>query len=397
MEKQENEIRTSLAENELNISGNAEIISSEPTQENAESKAAEIKAGRKDGAPKKDAEKSRKKAKKSDEAENGDTKTDGEKENNTENINDSLPTDTETVPSEEASVVSDTETAEHANSEVLVESAPLESAPVDTELSDTEEALHVYGGEESIVDLLLGKAPEAEAPLNDEDDAEDDLSANDGGEEFEEMSLIPEAENEEYEALTESEESEDTDEPEEEPYNPERPRKIDSRFDFVELFIFTLALVMIISSFFFRHSVVTGLSMENTLFDGDHIIISDLFYTPKRGDIIVCTDYTTAIKKPIVKRIIALGGDTVKITREGAVYVNGVLLEEDYVFIDMPNYHYLPINEFTVPEGELFVMGDHRNESSDSRDPYVGTISEDSVLGRVLFRFYPFDRFGIPD
>ena len=270
-------------------------------------------------------------------------------------------------------------------------------------LIETQDANASYGGEESIVDLLLGKTPEA-AETDSQDGEEDEYNPEptedrlfyESGEDFEEMSLIPieEDEAEEEEALIA--EKENGEEPEDEPYNPEKPRKIDSRFDFVELFIFTLALVMIISSFFFRHSVVTGASMENTLFEGEHIIISDLFYTPKHGDIIVCTDYTTAIKKPIVKRIIAVGGDTVKITTAGEVYVNDILLNEDYVMIDMPGYEYREL-DITVPEGELFVMGDHRNESSDSRDPYVGTISEDSVLGRVLLRFYPFDRFGKPD
>ncbi len=180
-------------------------------------------------------------------------------------------------------------------------------------------------------------------------------------------------------------------EPEEEKYNPEKPRRIDGRFDILELFVFTLLAVMIITSFFFRHSIVEGESMENTLHGGEHLIISDLFYTPKHGDIIVCEDYTTAIPKPIVKRVIAIAGDTVEIKRNGNIYINGVLLVEDYVNIDIPNYEY---DELTVKlsEGELFVMGDHRNESTDSRE--IGTVSEDSVLGKVLLRFYPFDKFG---
>ena len=114
-------------------------------------------------------------------------------------------------------------------------------------------------------------------------------------------------------------------------------------------------------------------------------------YPPKRGDIIVCEDYSTNLKKPIVKRVIAIEGDTIIITPDKRVYVNGELLDEsDYVFLDGLDYT-KPVN-LTVPDGELFVMGDHRNDSEDSRS--IGTISEDSVLGKVILRFYPFNKFG---
>lgn len=178
-------------------------------------------------------------------------------------------------------------------------------------------------------------------------------------------------------------------------YDPLKPRRIDRWFDLSELIVFTLLAVMIVTSFFFRHSIVDGESMENTLHSGEHLIISDIFYTPKRGDIIVCEDYTTAIPKPIVKRVIAIEGDTVKITSNGEIYVNRILLEESsYVHIDDLGYHYRDL-EITVPKDELFVMGDHRNKSTDSRE--IGTVSEDSVLGKVLLRFYPFNKFGKVD
>ncbi len=179
-------------------------------------------------------------------------------------------------------------------------------------------------------------------------------------------------------------------------YNPKKPRRVDSRFDFIELFVFTLVFVMILMSFFFRHSIVNGSSMENTLHDGEHLIISDLFYTPKRGDVIVVEDHTTNLKYPIVKRVIAVGGDTVKIT-ETEVLVNGVPEKNPHVYFGNSDYTYTPY-EITVPKGELFVMGDHRDNSTDSRDPVMlGTVSEDAVLGKVLFRFFPFDKFGTID
>ncbi len=167
-------------------------------------------------------------------------------------------------------------------------------------------------------------------------------------------------------------------------------RGIDFIFDILELFIFSLAAVLILTTFLFRHSVVDGNSMQNTLQDGEHLIISDLFYTPKRGDIIVCEDYS-ALRKPIVKRIIAVEGDSVEVRADYSVYVNGELLEEDYVYIDIM----LPLQEIyieEIPEGEVFVMGDHRNQSTDSRD--FGTVDVDSILGRVILRFYPFNQFG---
>lgn len=172
-----------------------------------------------------------------------------------------------------------------------------------------------------------------------------------------------------------------------------KPRGIDSRFDLAELFIFSLVAVLLLSAFIFRHTVVDGGSMDNTLHDGENLIISDLFYTPKTGDIIVFEDYHTPFRKPLIKRVIATGGQTVAIVPTG-VYVDGSLLEEDYVHT-AAGYRYTPMTEFTVPEGMIFVMGDHRDNSTDSRS--FGCISEESVLGRVLLRYFPFSRFGTVD
>ena len=179
---------------------------------------------------------------------------------------------------------------------------------------------------------------------------------------------------------------------------PKKERRIDAFFDIFELFIFSLVAVLVITTFFFRHAVVKGSSMENTLFNDEHLIISDFLYEPKRGDIIVCDDPMTPLPDPIVKRIIAIGGDRVQITYGNDVYVNGTLLVEDYIISDKPavpnkNHDKIQI-DLVVPEGELFVMGDNRLVSTDSRDERIGTISVDSVLGKVLIRFYPLNKFG---
>ena len=173
-------------------------------------------------------------------------------------------------------------------------------------------------------------------------------------------------------------------------YDPEHPRRIDTVFDFMELFIFALVAVLIFTTFFFRISTVDGASMESTLYNGERLIISNVFYEAERGDIIVCEDYSTSLRKPIVKRVIAIAGDHIEVSSAGYVTLNGEPLEEDYVYID--GYVYQPGIDMIVPDGKVFVMGDHRNMSTDSRE--IGAIDTDSIIGKVILRFYPFDKFG---
>lgn len=176
-------------------------------------------------------------------------------------------------------------------------------------------------------------------------------------------------------------------------YDPKKPGFINNLFDIFEIFVFTVTVVLIVSSFFFRHSMVDGGSMDATLYDGEHLIISDLFYTPSRGDIVVFEDYSLSKKIPIVKRVIGIEGDVVRVENENGVsivYVNGERLNESYTLTDDFDTH--PTGEWTVGDGQVFVMGDHRNVSWDSRS--FGTIDAESILGRVILRFYPFDRFG---
>ena len=178
-------------------------------------------------------------------------------------------------------------------------------------------------------------------------------------------------------------------------YDPNNPRIIDSVFDFIELFVLTLVAVMILTTFIFKHSVVEGSSMYSTLEDGDHLIITDLFYTPERGDIVVFEDYSTRLKKAVVKRVIGLPGETVEVTvgdnGEYVVRINGEILEEDYDYTDA-SYDSPAVGTWVVGEGEVFVMGDNRYNSTDSRE--IGPIDIDTILGKVVLRFFPLNKFG---
>ncbi len=153
---------------------------------------------------------------------------------------------------------------------------------------------------------------------------------------------------------------------------------------------FVLVIFVLLFSFVFREVGVDGSSMENTLKGGDRLIIQSLGYTPRRDDIVVI--YAKKLRKPIVKRIIAVGGQTVYIDYAAhRVYVDGILQNEPFIkeptaFMGDPPACEMPAK---VPTGCVFVMGDNRNESIDSRSGEIGMIDKKYVLGRAIFRYYP--------
>ncbi len=159
-------------------------------------------------------------------------------------------------------------------------------------------------------------------------------------------------------------------------------------------FLATLMAALILAfTFVARIVVVSGPSMENTLHGGDVILVWALGYTPRQNDIVVVTQKTFQ-EDSIIKRVIATGGQTVDIDYDtGTVYVDGEALEEDYIKDRMllPGYgdHN---NHVTVPEGCIYVMGDNRNQSADSRYPDIGIIDERCVIGRSMFVLFPLDR-----
>ena len=180
----------------------------------------------------------------------------------------------------------------------------------------------------------------------------------------------------------------------------EKLQKKDSLFELfstVELLAFAAAIILLFFSFVARVTVVEGGSMENTLLGGDRLVVSNLFYTPDRGDIVILHAPNLNKGEPIVKRIIAVEGDRVAI-REDGVYVNGERLNETdgslgYTIDDKSIRRTMP--EQVIGKGKLFVLGDHRSVSYDSRD--FGQVDADAVIGKVLFRVAPLSAFGTVD
>lgn len=168
-------------------------------------------------------------------------------------------------------------------------------------------------------------------------------------------------------------------------------------FDWVETIITAFFVVILIFTFLLRIAVVSGESMLPTLEDKDRLIVSYLFYTPQNGDIVIVNCDDPALDKVIVKRVIATEGQTVDIDfSTGEVKVDGTVLQEDYIkdltMLDEGGHSY-PV---TVPEDCIFVMGDNRMNSKDSRSPEVGFVPLDDVLGKVVLRIFPFTSIGVP-
>ncbi|MDE6621136.1 MAG: signal peptidase I [Lachnospiraceae bacterium] len=145
-----------------------------------------------------------------------------------------------------------------------------------------------------------------------------------------------------------------------------------------------------------QRTQVSGSSMETTLSDGDHLIVDKIsyrFHDPERYDIIVFPfQYDTDTY--YIKRIIGMPGETVQIDESGNIYIDGEILEETYgrEVIQNPGRASDPI---LLGEDEYFVMGDNRNNSSDSRDPSVGNIHRGDIIGRAFIRIWPSSKFGI--
>ena len=165
----------------------------------------------------------------------------------------------------------------------------------------------------------------------------------------------------------------------------------DSILDYLHDLIYILAVFMLLCMLCFRVVVVSGPSMYHTLIDGDYLLlISNVFYQePQQGDIVVASKESFDDGKPIVKRVIATEGQTVDIDfAAGIVYVDGVALEEDYTFT-LTNMDEGMIFPLVVEEDHVFLMGDNRNRSKDSRSPEIGQVDQREILGKAFFLLMP--------
>ena len=175
-------------------------------------------------------------------------------------------------------------------------------------------------------------------------------------------------------------------------------------FEIVETLVLTLIIFLVIQNFVAQPYKVQQQSMERTLEPEQYVLVDKLtprFDAYKRGDIVVFTPPADWGEDgtPFIKRVIGEGGDTVDIRDDGHVYINDVLLDEPYLYSDEPGgppqATTAPLDQatWTIPDGELFLMGDHRSNSADSRT--FGPVETDQVIGRAWLRYWPIDTFGI--
>lgn len=174
--------------------------------------------------------------------------------------------------------------------------------------------------------------------------------------------------------------------------------KLDLYF-WLQALVMALVALILVFTLVGRIIGVDGNSMYPTLHHKDMLLLQSIGYEPRQGDVVVLTKAFDTVTDPIVKRVIAVGGQTVEIDYgTGTVAVDGEVLDEPYINEAMIEPYYENLTSLTVPEGSIFVMGDNRNHSSDSRDVTLGAVDERYVLGRALWIILPFDHFGaIPD
>ncbi|MBP1559263.1 MAG: signal peptidase I [Oscillospiraceae bacterium] len=163
--------------------------------------------------------------------------------------------------------------------------------------------------------------------------------------------------------------------------------------EWMETLVWATVAVVLVFTFLGRTAVVSGSSMLPTYHDGDRMLISSLGYTPEYGDVVVFAE-KSGDKENLIKRVIATEGQTVDINFEtGEVSVDGVVLEEPYIYEQTEEEGNIEFPA-TVPEGHIFVLGDNRNNSRDSRFGSIGMVDERLILGRAYWQIFPLSKLG---
>lgn len=165
-------------------------------------------------------------------------------------------------------------------------------------------------------------------------------------------------------------------------------------YDLIGTVFTAIVLLLVVMTFFVRQVTVSGISMQDTLYENERLLVSCFNYKPQNGDIVVVT-HGKDLDEPIIKRVIATEGQHLSIDYEdGEVVVDGVLLNEDYIkgtTIAAQNPTNIPD---VIPEGYVFVMGDNREHSLDSRSARVDLIPVDNIIGKAFMRIFPLGSFG---
>lgn len=198
----------------------------------------------------------------------------------------------------------------------------------------------------------------------------------------------------EQEVKLKSKESKETETYEEKPVQTNYGT-VTSIFEWIQPLMVALVCVTMLLTFVFRQVTVSGSSMYDTLVDGDRLIVTNMFYEPQVGDIVVIS-HGQSYEHALIKRVIALEGQTLSIDFEtGDVVVDGVLLDEKYIRGKTMEDKSDPLKvPSVIPEGYVYVMGDNREHSSDSRNKNIGLIKKSDIVGKAQFRIFPFNSFG---